>query len=225
MVEAGHDRDLSWVVAPDPFASAARLVSDAIERLGGERVRLAIPGGSAAIVGPLAAAVLLSRGFDFARVMLTWVDERCVPASSRASNRGALRFDSPPGLELPLYLDGELPADAVLRVERALQTSFGGSLDVVVLGLGEDGHSASLFVGRPALQGLVAYVPDSPKPPARRITLTRALLRTARHTFVVAAGPGKRAALERLRARDPALPASGLPNLVVCTDVDLGGNR
>ena len=109
------------------------------------------------------------------------------------------------------------------RLERELRESFGGALDVVLLGLGHDGHIASIFPGRPPLTGLAAHVANSPKPPADRITLTRPLLATARHTILVAGGEKKRAALEGLAAGRAELPATGLPGLVICTDLKLGG--
>jgi len=221
VTETPPGRALEWVVSPDPFDAAARLVADAVQRVAAThgRARLAIAGGSAAVAARLAAELLRERGFGFELLLLTWVDERCVPPSSPDSNRGALRFDPEPGLELPLYIDGERPADSVERVEQVLATTFDGKLDVLLLGMGGDGHIASLFPGRPPQPGLVAQVDDSPKPPARRITLTRALLATAQHTILVAAGEGKRRALTRLARGDASLPATGLPGLVVCTDL------
>ncbi len=223
MSDAGAGRACRVVVSPDPFEAAAGLVADAIERVAGARgrVRLAVPGGSAARVASHAAERLDTRGFDFERLLLTWVDERCVPSSSPDSNRGATHLTPHPGIELPLYLHGERPDEAVARVAHALQTTFQSALDVLVLGMGPDGHVASLFPGRPALPGLVAHVANSPKPPADRITLTRALLETAVHTIVVAAGEDKRAALRRIVHGDPDLPATGLAGLVVCTDLTL----
>ena len=139
-------------------------------------------------------------------------------SSSPDSNRGALRVEPRPGRELPLYLDGEIPLEAVSRVRRALAADFDGALDVVVLGMGADGHVASLFPGRPPLPELAALVTDSPKTPAQRITLTRAMLATAQRTILVAAGAEKRTALTGLASGDASLPATGLPGLVVCTD-------
>ncbi len=197
--------------------------------------RLAIPGGSALVAATVARAAL---GSDWSRIALTWVDERCVPEASEESNRGAARRtglldpgEDPraapaPARVLPLFEGGETPAEAVARVESRLESTFGGQLDVLLLGLGEDGHVASLFPGRPVPAGgptgrWVAHVADSPKPPSDRITLTRPLLATARHAVLLATGEGKREALERLVAGDPTLPAHGLPGMVVVTDLEL----
>ncbi|MBI5543007.1 MAG: 6-phosphogluconolactonase, partial [Deltaproteobacteria bacterium] len=187
--------------------------------------RLAIAGGS--VVQALAGA----RGAKALR--LTWVDERCVPFDDPDSNRGAayragsLDSSRPPAIELPLFLDHESQAAAVERVIRQLGESFGGGLDVLLLGMGEDGHIASLFPGRAeALSSEpVVAVPDSPKPPPRRVSLTLATLATARHAVLLATGLGKRIALQRLSRADPALPASALSALTVVTDVHLGEQR
>jgi 6-phosphogluconolactonase len=216
----------------EPIREAAtRLAEIARERLrGGHTVRMAIPGGSA--LAALAAA-RGELGDDWGRVRLTWVDERCVAQDDPESNRGAsyrtgaLEGGHPPLFELPLYLDEETPGQAVQRVDAALQDHFDDALDVLLLGLGEDGHVASLFPGAwPALaDARVAHVPDSPKPPPARITLGRRMLASAPHAVLLATGEAKRGALLRLRAGDAALPATGLPGLVVMTDLDLEANE
>lgn len=219
MVEA-----LRVVRADTPLRVAGALVAEAV-KAAGRAPRLAIPGGSAlAALGPARAEL----GGAWSRVRLTWVDERCVPYADPASNRGAayrrgwLEAARPSAEELPLFCDGEDPAQAVARVEVALDKRFEGGLDVLLLGLGEDGHIASLFPGRIAGRGRVAYVPASPKPPPQRITLTRPVLATARCAVCLAAGEAKRDAAQRLARGDPELPAHGLPGLVLVTDLDLG---
>ncbi len=222
---------ITLTVTPRPAARAAEVLADAVAeadaRVGSARV--AIPGGSAlAAVGP----ARIQLGAIWRRVRLTWSDERCVPVADVASNRGialrtgALSDDDPPGLLLPLFLDGESGEAAAARSESALALSFDGVLDVALLGLGSDGHVASLFPGDRHVPGLrVAFVETSPKPPAKRITLTQSMLATASRAVVVATGESKRVALLRLLARDPALPASALSRISVVTDVDLGRSR
>ena len=215
-----------FVTAADPAGPAAellvQLLAEADRQLG--RARLAVAGGS--VAGLLGA---VRRGLPagvWGRLALTWVDERCVPLADPQSNRGAAYREGhldpaePPALELPLYLDGETPPEACARVAAALRGPFQGALDVLLLGMGEDGHIASLFPGRPFERTgspPVFAVPDSPKPPPRRITLALSMLATAESAVLVASGPGKRAALERLAQGDPALPASGLGGLTVMT--------
>jgi 6-phosphogluconolactonase len=216
------------VRSDDPVRSAAERVGAAITRVAaaGRPPRLAIPGGSALAAVRPARAML---GPAWAHVRLTWIDERCVELVDRDSNRGeayrsgALLPDHAPADELPLYLDAELPATAVRRVESALETRFEGGLDVLLLGIGDDGHVASLFPGGPAFEdGRVAHLGTSPKPPADRITLTLPFLATAQAAILLATGESKRAALTRLIDGDTALAASYLPHLTIVTDLDLG---
>lgn len=219
MVEA-----MRVVRSDDPAIAASELLVEAISRVP-DAPRLAIPGGSAvAALGPTREKL----GRAWAHVRLTWVDERCVPLADAESNRGsayragALDADAPPALELPLFLDGETGAEAVARVESALDRGFGGALDVLLLGMGEDGHVASLFPGRATAGARVAHVTASPKPPPERITLTRSFLGTAGETILLAAGESKRAALSRLLRGDATLPAQGLAGLAVVTDLVVG---
>lgn len=219
------------VHSAEPLRAAGRLLAQALVAARGARgvVRLAIPGGSA--LSALAHARELA-GAAWRRVRLTWVDERCVPFASAASNRGeayrrrALDPNDRPAVELPLYLDGESGPRAVARVEAGLDRIFEGGLDVTLLGLGEEGHVASIFPGwGPPLVASAAFVTESPKPPAERITLTPRMLKSARSSVLLACGEAKRSALERLLRGDGSLPAHGLPGLVVVTDLDLDGPR
>lgn len=218
------------LTSPQPVAEAARRVAAAIAEADGAlgSARWAIPGGSAlAAVGPARREL---EPLVWSRVQLTWVDERCVAPDDPASNsgaayrQGALERSVPPAEELPLFLAGETPDEARFRVEAGLRERFGGALDVVLLGLGEDGHVASLFPGHRVLQatGLVETVLDSPKPPSARLTLTLRLLKAARATVILAMGEAKRAALLRLLRGDADVPAATLPNLTVVTDLRLG---
>lgn len=201
------------VVSPDPVFVAGELLVAALERC--ERPRLAIPGGSA-------VRALAGLGPLWPSIRLTWVDERCVPVGHPDSNRGEARragLLGPAAFELPLYLDGEGPEAACERVRAGLQGQFESALDVALLGMGEDGHVASLFPGRRIDGERVAAVRDSPKPPAERITLTLPMLQTARSVVLLAAGQAKRAALMRLLDGDTQLPASGLGSVTIVTDL------
>lgn len=213
------------VVTKDALPEAAKLLDAA---LAGTAGRFAVAGGSAAsVLGELRPRLGARRWHD---LRLTWVDERCVPFADHESNRGTayakgwLTPACPARLEIPLVLDGEAPADSVARVEEQIARELGGELDVTLLGMGEDGHIASLFPGQVwgAAGRTALHVPNAPKPPPDRISLTRSILATAKHHILVAIGEGKRTALQKLLAHDIALPASGLVGLTIVTDLDLG---
>lgn len=185
-------------------------------------VRLAIPGGSA-----LQALREAQRGLDahvWKSTRLTWVDERCVPLASPDSNCGEARrmglLDPAPALELALFQDSESPEEACHRVEAVLTASF-ERLDWLLLGLGEDGHIASLFPGRPwtPAPARVHLESQSPKPPAQRISLSLSMLSTASEAVVLAMGEGKRQALDRVLAGDASLPLLALNRVWIVTDL------
>lgn len=223
--------DVSVLVTARPLEVAAGLVNDALQRAG-PGARLGIPGGSALGVLRLVREGLAPELWSTLR--LTWVDERLVKVSDAASNRGdafhggSLSKAQPVALELPLVLDGENAAAAVARASARFEQDFGGALDVALLGLGEDGHIASLFPGHPILsnQGLVAALLDSPKPPSGRVTLTLPVLaRPGLERIIVALGAGKREALQRLMSGDSTIPASGLGQVTVVTDQQLPSTK
>ena len=148
----------------------------------------------------------------WASVFVYWSDERQVPLDDPASNyamaKAALldHVPIPPEQVFPLVGD---PTPAL----RAVPPDVGGRprFDVIHLGLGEDGHTASLFPGSPALQeaqALVAAVHDAPKPPPDRLTLTLPVINAARAVLFMVQGASKREALARVRRRDPAVPAT-----------------
>jgi 6-phosphogluconolactonase len=213
-----------WIEASNPVDAATERLMESLEVVIEARgeARLAISGGSVArVVGDLRRAM----GAKWECVALTWVDERCAPLDHADSNRGAAYRDGqldrsdPCGFELGLFLDGETPDQAVTRVDSSLLDRFDGALDVNLLGMGEDGHVASLFPGK-GWEGprRAIHISDSPKPPLNRISMTRSMLATARLHLLLAMGEGKRDSLRRLRFEDPALPATGLAGLEVVTD-------
>ncbi len=215
-----------WRIVADPPSAAAEALALHL-RAAGPRPRLAVAGGSAAAaLAPLRARL----GPDqWRRLRVTWVDERRVPLESPESNRGAahragwLGPAAPVGGEIPLWVDGETCEAALSRVTRAIAHEFDGVLDALLLGMGEDGHVASLFPGHPALEatGAAVCVDDAPKPPPQRITLCLPLLATAPVAVLVVTGASKRDALRRLRAGDPSLPAARVRGRVVFTDQDV----
>lgn len=207
-----------------PAHDAARIVAAALRAAIASRghAHLAIPGGSA--LEALAPMIRALGADGWSRVRVTWTDERRVPLTSRDSNRGAayargLR-QPPPAMELPLWLDGESPEHAVVRVRAGLAVHFRMRLDAVLLGLGEDGHVASLFPGHDALSAIggAVAVDDASKPPAERISLTPDVLSMARVAVILATGPAKRHAIRALLDNDPEMPASRLSHVWLVTD-------
>jgi 6-phosphogluconolactonase len=154
-------------------------------------------------------------------VELWFGDERCVGPEDPESNYRMVAQTLLPHASgaLTHRIEGELGAQAAAAAYdallRARVPSDGGPLpvlDIVLLGIGEDGHTASLFPHNAALsvQG-VACVPvhDAPKPPPDRVSLSLGVLRGARSTILLATGSGKADALARALAEpDPAVPSS-----------------
>ena len=146
------------------------------------------------------------------------VDERHVSPDHADSNyrmmREALleRVPIPPSHLHPMATDGG-PEDCATRYRGVLRDYFGDQpqrLDLVLLGMGADGHTASLFPGHPleTTESVVA-VKNSPKPPPTRLTLTLPLLSQARQVWFLVTGADKAAALNRVLSEgvDGELPA------------------
>jgi 6-phosphogluconolactonase len=136
------------------------------------------------------------------RVTILFGDERCVPPDHPDSNyrmaRAALLDRVSPASvhRMAAELGPDEAADLYDHVVASL-----APLDVVVLGVGEDGHTASLFPGHPALQagGWAVGVRGAPKPPPDRVSLTLQALRGSRHVIVLATGAGKAGAVARAK--------------------------
>jgi 6-phosphogluconolactonase len=155
------------------------------------------------------------------RVHWFWGDERFVPWEDEESNyrmvREALldRAPVPPQNVHAIATTGS-PAAAARAYERVLQAFYGAAtLDprrplfaLTLLGLGEDGHTASLFPGSPVLDERARWVAEvEGSRPQTRITLTYPALESSRRTFFLVAGAGKAGILKRALAGDQGLPA------------------
>jgi 6-phosphogluconolactonase len=143
---------------------------------------------------------------DWSRWHVYFGDERCLPRGDAERNDTRAReawLDQVPIPRGQIHtIPAELGADAAAAAYYRLLTAE-PPFDLALLGLGEDGHSASLFPGRnhrgaPATPDVVA-VHDAPKPPAERVSLSLPRLSRSERIAVLAFGSSKRAALQKLR--------------------------
>ncbi|MCW5734716.1 MAG: 6-phosphogluconolactonase [Enhydrobacter sp.] len=169
--------------------------------------------------------LLSAMSFPWARTHWFWGDERFVSADDPASNyrmtREALLSHVPvPADQIhPVPTTGLNPEEAAAQYEATLKAFHGAQhlapdrplFDVVLLGLGTDGHTASLFPGKPMLDERRRWVGATDDPHgAPRITLTYPALESSRETIFLVAGLDKRDRLREVLAADGRLPAARL---------------
>jgi 6-phosphogluconolactonase len=199
----------------DPEAVAERAAADIaryLRRVSSEAgvVHLALSGGTT----PKGTYErLAAEPSDLAGAQIWFADERCVPPDDEQSNYRLVAesllapADVPP--ELAHRMEGELgPEEGARSYAQALREGVSDReaelpvLDLVVLGIGPDGHVASLFPDSPVLDAgddaVCLGVRDSPKPPPERITLSLAVLRAARRCLVLANGAAKADAVDAM---------------------------
>ncbi len=236
---------IEYFVEPDAAALARRAAQHFVEvaarasALRG-RARIAISGGST----PKAAFALLADGaqpfrsaMPWEKLELYWVDERCVPPDHPDSNyrmtREAMLDRVPLAPERIHRMEGELaPEAAAARYEKELRTSFGlqdaelPRFDLIALGMGPDGHTASLFPHTAALNETshLAVANHVQNKDAWRITLTWPVINQGASVFFLIAGADKAEILKQvmLGPRDPErlpsqliAPAGGILTLLL----------
>jgi 6-phosphogluconolactonase len=223
-------------VLPDPEAVAiraaeyiARVAREAVASRG--RCALAFSGGTTPW---LAFRALVGEDVPWDRVHLFQVDERVAPSGDLDRNyfhlKEALidRIAIPSANVHPMPVEGE-DLDEGARRYQAIFREIAGTppvLDIVQLGLGEDGHTASLFPDDAALQITDADVSASgPHKGRKRMTLTFPAIDRARCILWLVTGSGKAVALERLRAGDRSIPAGRVRSdyAVLLADKAAGG--
>lgn len=202
-------------------AAANRIAAIAAESVAARgRFSVALSGGST----PVALYRLLARDFrdrvDWARVHAWWGDERCVPHTDKDSNARAAREALLNHVPIPAAgiraVPTELPpVEAAAAYERALRNFDPASpLDLVLLGMGADGHTASLFPGDDALNEKNRWAINVQAPPSSpvrdRVTLTLPLIATALHALFLVTGAEKHDTLARVLSPDDRdlLPAA-----------------
>jgi 6-phosphogluconolactonase len=208
------------------------LIDGALRERGRAHIALAggtTPGGAYRLLAPT----------RWDGVELWFGDERCVGPDDPESNyRMVAETLLPIAVGASVHrIEGELGAeraadayDALVRERVAAGPAGVPVLDVAVLGIGEDGHTASLFPNNPALAATgrsAVAVHDAPKPPPDRVSLTLEVLRAARACVLLASGAGKASPLALAMAGpDPGVPSSLLERerlQIVADAAALGG--
>lgn len=224
------------LISPTPDALNAALADaivarakDAIAARG--RFSVALTGGSS----PQGAYKLLAQSprkdaIDWQHCFVFMSDERCVPFSDPRSNYGEAQrhflnyVPLPPTNLLPIETDGGTPEQIADAYAQTLASFFGTDVssappafDLILLGLGDDGHCASLFPGKPTLNEMhkwvVSSTPGTLPPPVDRVTFTFPLLNAARAVLFVVNGDKKAVVVQDILEKAPPVvqnPAVGV---------------
>lgn len=161
---------------------------------------------------------------DWSRVVFWWGDERFVPAASPDRNAGQARealldhvgVDEANVHEVPASDEVATAEEAAAAYSATMREHGAEFFEVLMLGVGPDGHCASLFPGHPALgarDAIAVAVHDSPKPPPDRVTLTFEAMARCRAVWFIASGEGKADAVARALADEGSVeetPARGV---------------
>jgi 6-phosphogluconolactonase len=211
-------------VLPDSEALARHVADWMVERAveASGLAAIALSGGStpATLYRRLAEPAIASC-FPWARIHWFWGDERFVPLDHPRSNFHLAwtsflsRVPVPPSNIHPVPTGQNSPEEAASRYEAELQQFYGGKLllagrplfHINLLGLGEDGHFASLFPGCAALGEHVRWTAVAANEGEPRISLTYPALESSRHAAFLVSGEGKSSILPRVVAGDSSLPA------------------
>lgn len=211
-------------VYPDPAQVSVALAAALLEQMRRAarehgRCALVLAGGNTPRELYRRLAELSARDPLWRQVEVFFSDERWVGHQSEASNyrmaREALLQHVPiPARQVhPIATDAPDPAQAAAQYERLLRRADGDvrRLDVVLLGMGADGHTASLFPGAPALAETrrLVLATRAPVAPHQRITMTFPAINTAAEVHFLVTGAGK--AQMVARALDPATPVTEVP--------------
>lgn len=211
---------------PDPqtlSAAAAEDLGAFLQATASERGRCTVALAGGRTPRPLYERLAADLRIPWPQVVVFWGDERYVPPDDPRSNARMAyeallgRVPIPPENVHPMPTHFEQPEEAARAYEAVVRAAFCGPprFDLVLLGMGPDGHVASLFPGSPAVletERWVVAVRAAADPPVR-LTLTLPVINRARRVDVLVAGAEKRAGLRRalLGPPDPlACPASGV---------------
>jgi len=230
-------------VLSDPAALARRVAHWMTElaQANRDRFAIALSGGSTPklLYQTLASPPYLD-SFPWEQIHWFWGDERFVPHSDAQSNyrmtSEAMLAHAPVPLANihPILTVGVTPAESAEAYAHELKAFYGADFlnptrklfDIILLGLGEDGHTASLFPGSPALKERDRWTAVADKDGQTRITLTYPALESCAHAAFLVSGTSKHDILARVRKGEASIPASHLRpegDLHFFTDSDAAG--
>lgn len=218
---------LELKVLADPAEVAGAVADRFLQRIAaaqgrGEEPHVALTGGTIAeAVHAEIARRAAGHDVDWSRVVFWWGDERYVAPDSADRNARDARaaFLDVVGAtqvhEVPSTADAPDVAAAATAYGDDLRATGGGEFDLVMLGMGPDGHVASLFPGFPQLaaDGIAVPVTGSPKPPPERVSLTFPALNRTRAVWFLVTGDAKAEAVQRALADTGSVeqtPARGI---------------
>lgn len=245
MVEAWAEKRVVISADPQTLAEsvAARFLSRVAKRVDeGKLAHISLTGGTmgSAVLAAASRNPRIAR-IDWSRVHFWWSDERFVPRGHADRNDQQARAALLDALDLPdanihtaAASDDGIELDAAAEAYAAELAGFAGndgpwpSFDVCFLGVGPDGHIASLFPDRPEIlitDRAVVAVRDSPKPPPERVSMTRPVINSAKRVWMVLSGTDKASALGLALAGAsyasvPAAGAKGRKRTVFFVDGD-----
>lgn len=217
----------SVLVHPNSAALATAVAVRLLERLAAVQAESRVPaicltGGGIARDLHREVARLTTPDVDWSRVDVWWGDERFVPADDPERNAQQAwealldHVDVDPARVHEMPAAGSLSLDdAAAAYSREVREDGSGLFEVVMLGMGPDGHVASLFPGHPALDvhdQIAVAVSDSPKPPPQRISLTYDALNRSRSIWLLATTGQKAQAVSTALSGADAdeIPAAGV---------------
>ena len=196
--------------------AAAEQIAEAAQRAIKSRMRFRLGLSGGTTPGPLyqyLTSEAMRGRIDWSKVEALFADERAVPPNDPDSNFGMVnRFLlDPVGVPIGSRLRMRGEARDLDRAAREYESYLAAPIDLLVLGVGEDGHTASLFPGSAALEERMRSVlaVTGPKPPVQRLTITPPTIALAREVVVLATGKAKAHAVARaLEGYADELPAS-----------------
>ena len=206
---------------PDFALYSARFIAEAAHAAIADRgvFRLGLSGGHTP--RPVHEALAKIGDLAWEKIQITFGDERCVPPDDADSNYRMARESLLDRVRIPagnvFRIRGEIDPEAAAREYETQLSAFAARFgedryrhDLLILGLGEDGHTASLFPGSPALaEAARNVIPNTgSKPPPQRITMTFPLINASRHIVFLVNDAGKQPVIDEILAGSSSYPAA-----------------